>query len=120
MISTNVFINTQKEFIHQYMNAPDEVSYLRYPHRHMAHIRIEIEVFDDDREIEFIMLKHRVNEFLDKLDSLNALTNNSCEMISKKLLAFVQERYSTNRDIQITVSEDGENGCVLTYRKETR
>ena len=76
MIRTSIFINTQTEFIHQYKDAPKEVSYLRYPHRHLAHIKVEIEVFHNEREVEFIMLKHRVDDFLQKR-KMNELTNDS-------------------------------------------
>ena len=118
MKKTSVFITTQKEFIHQYKDAPEEVSYLRYPHRHIAHIKVEVEVFHDDREIEFIMLKHQIDKLLSTMEATNKLSNNSCEMIANTILDYIHENYGTNRDIEIVVSEDGENGCVLRYRKE--
>lgn len=114
MIQKFVYATLQKEFIHQYKDAPEEVSYLRYPHRHIAHIKVQIEVYRNDREIEFIMLKHKLEKHLD----FTELTNNSCEMIADKILAFIQSEYDVNRDIEITVSEDGENGCHLIYKKE--
>lgn len=109
-----VYITTQTEFIHQYKDAPDEVSYLRYPHRHVAHIKVKLEVFREDREIEFIMFKHEIEQNL----KLNFLTNNSCEMIANQILHHVQQQYGSNRDVEIIVSEDGENGCELVYRKD--
>lgn len=113
MTQSFIYITTQTEFIHAYPDAPDEVAYLRNPHRHLAHIRIQVEVFDDDREIEFIMFKHRVDEYLD----LNTMSNRSCEMIARELLEFVQQLYGTHRDVSIEVSEDGENGAELIYRR---
>ena len=109
MKQTFVYITTQTEFIHQYKNAPDEVSYLRYPHRHVAHIKVKVEVFNDDREIEFIMFKHDIENSL----KLDFLTDNSCETIANQLLLYVQSKYGINRDIEIIVSEDAENGCEL-------
>lgn len=109
-----IYVTLQKEFIHQYKDAPDEVYYLRYPHRHLAHIKIKIEVYGDDRELEFIMVKHAVDNYL----KLNTLTNNSCEQVANMLLYFIQSKYGKNRDIEIQISEDNENGCELIYRKE--
>ena len=114
MIQKFVYVTLQKEFIHQYKDAPEEVAYLRYPHRHIAHIMVQIEVYNNDREIEFIMLKHKLEEHLNLTD----LTNNSCETIADEILSFVQSEYDVNRDIEIVVSEDGENGCKLMYKKE--
>lgn len=114
MIKTFIYITTQKEFIHQYKDAPEEVSYLRFPHRHLAHIKVKIEVFHDDREVEFILFKHEIENSL----NLESFTDNSCEMIAKMLLQLVQYNYGFHRDIEITVSEDGENGCELIYRKD--
>lgn len=114
MIQKFVYVTLQKEFIHQYKDAPDEVSFLRYPHRHIAHIKVQIEVNHNEREIEFIMLKHKLEEYL----NLTNLTNNSCETIADEILSFMQHEYDIDRDIQIVVSEDGENGCELVYKKE--
>ena len=110
-----VYITDTAEFIHQYVDAPDEVYYLRYPHRHLAHIKITIEVFHDDREIEFIMLKHKVHHYIDHLErSLKC----SCEMFADMLLSYLQDEYGKNRDIKIEVNEDDENGCEVIYRRD--
>lgn len=108
-----IYVTFQKEMIHSYPDAPEEVDYLKYPHRHMLHIKAEIEVFSHDREIEFIMLKHELEKHL----NLDASTN-SCEKIAQELLNYIQMRYTYERDVEIIVSEDGENGCRLVYRRE--
>lgn len=113
MIQKFVYVTFQKEFIHCYPEAPEEVRYLRYPHRHMAHIKVEVEVFEDDREIEFIMLKHK----LEREISLDKITSYSCEAVATNIFTFMQHEYSMSRDMRITVSEDGENGSVLVYKK---
>ena len=112
MTNTFIYVTLQTEFIHQYKDAPEEVSFLRYPHRHIAHIKVEVEVFHNDREIEFIMLKRELQDYI----SLNTLTNNSCEMIANNLLMYMKKHYGENRNINITVSEDNENGCKLFYK----
>lgn len=115
MKQTFVYITDTVEFLHQYKDAPDEVAYLRNLHRHLAHYKVAIEVFHTDREIEFIMLKHQLYQFTHNTDhDLNC----SCEQFAESLLEWAQFYYGKNRDIIIEVSEDGENGVELIYRKE--
>ena len=92
-----------------------DVSFLGYPHRHIFHFKVGIEVFHDDREIEFIQFKR----WLEKLYSEKTLQLDykSCEMISDDLFAEISKKYP-NRDVEIDVSEDGENGSHAVYYKE--
>ena len=110
-----VYATNQVEFIHRWKDAPEEVAYLRNLHRHIAHIKTQIEVFHEDREIEFIMLKHRVQNYIEKVVYED---NCSCEKLADMLLCYLQDNYGKDRDIIITVSEDNENGVELVYRKE--
>ena len=92
-----------------------DVSFLGYVHRHIFHFKVGIEVFHDDRDIEFIQFKR----WLEKMYTENTLQLNfkSCEMISDDLYAEINKKYP-NRDIEIEVSEDGENGSYAIYHKE--
>ena len=111
-----------KEGIHKYpaaLNDPklatgdwDDVSYLGYPHRHIFHFEVAIQVFHDDRDVEFIQFK-RWLERLYSMDTLQ-LDYKSCEMISDDLAAQINARYP-GRKIVIKVSEDGENGSISEY-----
>jgi len=83
---------------------------LRFPHRHIAHIKVMVEVKHNDREIEFIMFKH----WLEKLE-FNTYT--SCEDMAHSIKLLIQDTYGTDRDLEITVSEDGENGAIVRYTK---
>ena len=114
MTKEYVYITTQTEFIHQYKDAPDEVFYLRNLHRHIAHIKIKIQVFDNDREIEFIMLKHSIDNFI-RTNLTDKFNNISCEQLSELLLDYIITNYGTNREVEIIVSEDNENGSELKY-----
>ena len=105
-----IWITTQFEGFHKYPNAPDEVSFLRERHRHMFKLKIWIEIFHNERDLEFIMFKRYVDELL--LD--NEWDDFSCEMISDKLYEWIKQDYP-NRKIKIEVSEDGENGCEKEY-----
>ncbi len=119
MIKTSIWVTFQKEGIHKYPAAATDpklepVSFLAHPHRHMFHFRVELEVFHDDRDVEFILLKREL-ESLYSTGTLQ-LNNMSCEMLAKELLAYIHTYYP-GRDCTINVSEDNENGSTLVYKK---
>ena len=117
-----IFVTFQKEGIHRYpaaetdpkLKTGDEydVSFLASPHRHIFHFRVEIQVFHNDRDIEFIQFKR----WLENLYSQGTLQLDykSCEMISDDLYEVIASRYP-NRYVEITISEDGENGATIKY-----
>ena len=119
---TMIYVNFEKEGIHKYPAALDDpklatgdwddVSFLGYPHRHVFHFMVGIQVFHDDRDIEFIQFK-RWLERLYAMDTLQ-LDYKSCEMISDELATQINARYP-GRKIIINVSEDGENGSISEY-----
>ena len=120
--NTNIWVTFTKEGIHKYPAAltdpklatGDEydVSFLGYPHRHIFHFKVEIEVFHDDRDIEFIQFKR----WLENLYATGTLELDykSCEMICDDLAKQINNKYP-NRKLNITVSEDNENGATCTY-----
>ena len=120
--SKMIWVTFKKEGIHKYPAALDDpklatgdeydVSFLGYPHRHIFHFKVWIEVFHDDRDIEFIQFK-RWLENLYK-DDVIQLDYKSCEMISDDLFKQIQKRYP-ERSVHIEVSEDGENGSITKY-----
>lgn len=112
MIKQKIYVTTQKEFFHCYPDAPEEVSYLRDVHRHILHIKASIEVFSSDRELEFIMVKHALDKFLQEKKFEK---ETSCEQVGLAVLAFLQDTCMSFRDIEVEVSEDGENGSILIY-----
>jgi len=117
-----IFVTFQKEGIHMYPAAASDfnlktgdeydVSFLGTPHRHIFHFNVAIEVFHNDRDIEFIQFK-RWLENLYKGGTLE-LNYKSCEMISDDLYEQIATRYP-DRNIEITVSEDNENGATIYY-----
>ena len=68
-----------------------DVSFLGYPHRHIFHFKVWIEVFHDDRDIEFIQFK-RWLENLYKEDVVQ-LDYKSCEMTPDELAEHIQAMY---------------------------
>ena len=118
-----IWVTFRREGIHKYPAAATDpalatgdeydVSFLGTPHRHIFHFEVAIEVFHNDRDIEFIQFKR----WLEKLYAGTLELNfKSCEMISDDLYEAIAARYP-GRDIQITVAEDGENGATISYLK---
>lgn len=119
-----IFVRFQKEGIHCYPAAGHDpllatgdeydVSFLGTPHRHIFHFDVTIEVFHNDRDIEFIQFKRWLeNQYSQGILELNY---KSCEMISDDLYEIIATRYP-DRNITITVSEDNENGATIHYNK---
>jgi len=112
-----VWVTFRKEGIHKYPAALDDpklvdVSFLGHPHRHIFHFKVWIEVFHDDRDVEFILFKRWLEGLY---DGTLELDYNSCEMIADDLHKEVTNKYP-KRKIWISVSEDGENGCIKKYK----
>jgi hypothetical protein len=117
-----IWITFQKEGIHCYPAAATDpalatgdsydVSFLGTPHRHIFHFCVWIDVFHNDRDIEFIQFKR----WLENLYSGGILELNfkSCEMIADDLYLQIADRYP-NRAVWIEVAEDGENGALIKY-----
>jgi len=127
-----VWVTFQKEGIHKYPAAltdpalatGDEydVSFLGHPHRHIFHFRVWIDVFHNDRDIEFIQFKRWLENLFRLKHTGNNNTNNSvlsldyksCEMIADDIYIQIAQRYP-DRAVWIEVSEDNENGCLIKY-----
>ncbi len=114
-----IWVTFRKEGIHKYPAALEDpkladVNFLGYPHRHIFHFKVWIEVFHEDREIEFIQFKR----WLENLYSGTLeLSYKSCEMIAEDLHHQIIQKYP-NRSVWIEISEDGENGCFKQWRTE--
>jgi hypothetical protein len=117
-----IWVTFQKEGIHCYPAASTDpklatgdeydVSFLGMPHRHIFHFRVGIQVEHSDRAIEFIQFKRWIERLYS--DSTLQLNYKSCEMMAEDLYEVIATKYP-GREIQITVSEDGENGATLTF-----
>jgi hypothetical protein len=119
-----IWVTFQKEGIHKYPAAATDpelatgdeydVSFLGYPHRHIFHFRVWIDVHHDDRDIEFIQFKRWLESLYNGQGAVLSLDYKSCEMMSDDLYTHISNRYP-DRSIWIEVSEDGENGALITY-----
>jgi hypothetical protein len=122
MSTDMIWVTFRKEGIHRYPAAltdpklatGDEydVSFLGHPHRHIFHFKVYLEVFHDDRDVEFIQFKRWLENLYNK--GTLALDYKSCEMMADDLHEQISKTYA-DRKIWIEVSEDGENGCLKQY-----
>src|ERR1700761_6013905 len=106
----SIIVNLTVEGLHYWEDAKDlipKVSYLSDLHRHIFHISCEKEVKHTDRDIEIIMFKREIQNYLkmtfvdNKFNCCN-FGSFSCEDIGKRLF----EHFDL---ISCTVLEDGEN-----------
>ena len=123
----SIWVTFSKEGIHKYPGADtdpklatgnwDDVSFLGYSHRHIFHFKVWIEVFHDDRDIEFIQFKRWLERLYDT-ENVLVLNNKSCEMIADDLANAIQHEHP-GRYIKISVAEDNENGCEMEYPNDS-
>ena len=119
----SIWITFTQEGIHKYPAALDDpklatgdwddVSFLGYPHRHIFHFRVRIQVFHNDRDIEFIQFKRWLQRLYTNEGVLD-LDYKSCEMIADDLYKEISTKYP-GRFVEISVAEDNENGCLIFY-----
>jgi len=122
MIQRWIWVTFQRAGFHRYPAAStdeflNDVSYLGNKHRHLFKFRIKIEVWHDDREIEF-------HQFLNFCESLFNKGNididyKSVEMLADDLYTEIIKKYPY-RDMIIDVSEDGECGATLVFDKKNQ
>ena len=117
-MSKNIFVTYQREGIHKYPAAENMpgIEFLANPHRHMFHFKITLEVFHDDREVEFILFKRELEKQYDQ--GTLQLDYKSCEMMSDDIASYIMTHYP-GRNLTVEVSEDGENGAVCFYEKNS-
>ena len=120
--SKMIWVTFRKEGTHKYPAAltdpklatGDEydVSFLGYPHRHMFHFRVWINVEHSNRAVEFIQFKRWLEKLYDQ--KTLQLDYKSCEMIAEDLFIEITKSYP-GKEIWIEVSEDGENGAFIKF-----
>jgi len=112
-----IWVTFQRAGFHRYPAAGEDplladVSYLAARHRHLFKFKVAIEIFHNDRELEF-------HQFLNYCESLYdnkglEIDYKSVEMLADDLYLQIAAKYP-NRAVSIEVSEDGENGCLINY-----
>lgn len=119
-----IWVTFQKEGVHKYPAAATDpllctgdaydVSFLANLHRHIFHFRVWLDVFHNDRDVEFIQFKRWLERLYHSDQGVLSLDYKSCEMMADDLYIHIADRYP-GRTVWIEVSEDGENGCEIRY-----
>ena len=107
-----VGIKTSIEGFHAFEKAEEvfgpDVAFLAIRHRHNFGIQLEKEVFHNERDCEFILLKRNIEKYIeDQYGKPAEFGNMSCESIAEELLR------SFNATM-VQVDEDGENYAKVT------
>lgn len=117
MAKTDTLIKVRTEFegFHHYPNAgtiDPRIEFLQHTHRHIFKVDVTISVSHLDRELEFFLVKWKLQEFIDAGDQ----NHKSCEMIATDILEnHLIPSYGDNRFYEIIVSEDGESDGIVRY-----
>ena len=101
-------VKFQFEGIHHYKDAVGKEEYLKHDHRHIFHCDVWVEQHHNDRDVEYIKLKRKLQETFYG----GGLDNMSCEMIAESILLWLKTNY-INRQYKVSVKEDNENGCLI-------
>lgn len=124
------FITVRHEIpgLHCWPGAPDNRGYLRLPHRHLFRFELTIEVYHEDREIEFHDLADMLASVVCSMDQrgvarcmpdYGAMLDfgaMSCEAMASAVLDYFHLRYP--REMDVRVYED--NDCYATVYEDDR
>lgn len=124
-IQREIHVKFVKEGVHCYPAAAtdpalatgdwDDVSFLANLHSHYFHFEVTVEVFYDNRDIEFIQFSRWCQRLYDQ--GTLQVGSQSCEMLALVLIDKIKKRYP-GRNIKVSVLEDNINGATLTYTKD--
>ena len=111
---TEIFCTLKLEGLHCWSTCNiEEVSYLKYLHCHIFGFTCYLTVNYDNRDVEFIELKHKIQNYLkeryfdEKYQCLN-FGGKSCEMLGAEIGSFFGLK-------RIIVDEDSENGAIIYF-----
>ncbi|GAA0546893.1 hypothetical protein GCM10010172_30770 [Paractinoplanes ferrugineus] len=121
--STFIQIGAQVDGLHHWPGAAAPEEYLGTPHRHLFVVTVELQVFHDDREIEINAAARWLTALLPTLadtpptgDGPIDYGPQSCERLAARVAEALKQRHGANRDITVTVLEDGLLGAGLTWK----
>lgn len=113
-MKTSVIVRLQVDGMHNFPAAKElfpEVGFLAERHRHIFHFEVKKEVFHDDRDVEFIMFKRDIQDYLKQMyykpeTRTHEFGPKSCEMLAKEIL----NQFDC---VSVSVWEDLENGAIV-------
>lgn len=122
MAERRAFITVRSQFIalHAWQGAPERVSFLAFPHRHIFQVKVHINVGHHDRDAEFFLVKERLDSVLSAWQPVSGKLRDaggmSCEMFADQILTSM--RMTHPRTFMVEVSEDGENSATVVHAEE--
>lgn len=120
-VKRSVKVKTSFKGLHCWPECPiEEVAFLRDPHRHTFYVSVKMDVFHNDREVEFFVLQMAINDIIKELygdDQIKDLGRKSCEDIADEIHRALLVQYP--RKMVIEVSEDNEVSAINEYSLPT-
>jgi hypothetical protein len=107
---TSVVVTFTAEGFHRWPEAPAPRAYLAARHRHLFHVRVEVETTHADRDIEC----HDLRDFCVEAFGRGDMGTQSCEMMAEGLAQKVTRQFGDRR-VKVEVMEDGEVGGNVTH-----
>lgn len=105
-----ITVRFQKEGFHYWPKPSEKRAYLGHSHRHLFYVEVSLEVFQNDREVEF----HDFLDFCKAGFEGGEMGAQSCETMSETLLNKIAAQYP-ERQIKVSIFEDGEVGAGLYF-----
>lgn len=120
-MTTKAEIEVKNVFVgfHCWPEAPQEVAFLRFLHRHVFTVRVRVAVGHHDRQVEFFILQNDVGNVISNnlLPHLEQERRMSCEDMALFISRFLVNVHGYTVT-QISVSEDDENTAILSVVPE--
>lgn len=117
-------VSTQFVGLHRWPDAPPNVYFLAYPHRHRFLVRVDVPQLHDNRDVEYLTLQAAVESVVATLphtrrDDLVVCPDYgtlSCEQMARHIGHTLRARFGFST-LVCAVSEDGENGASVVVTR---
>ena len=117
-MNKKIIVTNNFKGYHKYAEAPSNVAFLREMHRHIFNVKTTIEVFHNERDIEFFQLQEHIERFVRSRyeqnygDYIEGIYIHSCESLAEAVMSNLHEVYPGRR-VRVEVWEDNENGAIV-------
>jgi hypothetical protein len=109
----SITVSFKQPGFHFWKEAPDEVSFLRSPHRHLFGVKVTLrDLAHHDRNQEFFLVQQWAMEEFESILRAAEINGASCEMMARDLAIAVRIRYGCK--VRVSVDEDGENSAEVS------
>ena len=112
-VKRQIWVTADFAAFHRWLGAPEPVSFLKSWHRHKFMVKVTLNVSHADRDLEFFIVKGKLEKVLLQAFKDQYL-NMSCEMIAEEIFRHL----ALEQVNSIEVSEDGENGAIVSFSRD--